>query len=114
MSKVFEGTMQYGTQSSDIAVNESNMQSGCMNIDDTRNHIAVEFETLAESNELLLQELTGDMKTAFSGATDTIEKQIKLTTGILFQLSGTIADYIAVNKKVNTDAGMLARGEKNE
>lgn len=95
----------------DIAVSENSIQTGCLTIDETKSNIIAVYEELTESNESLLKELTGDMKTAFEGAKDTTEKRLGVVTAVLTSLSMTLRKYSNQNQGIDKNAGVLAGGK---
>ena len=98
----------------DITVSDSNIQSGCLAIDETKSNLVAAYEELVESNASMLKELTGDVKTAFTGAKDTTEKRVTVVVGVFGSLSTTLTEYSNKNLLIDLDAGALMGGERNE
>lgn len=98
----------------EISVNEPGLNSGMTVIDDTQNIVSTAHRDLVEVNDLFGNELAGDVKTAFSGARDSVEKYVLHTNSAFSNLSKTLEDFSRMAAKINSEANVLAGGKKDE
>lgn len=98
----------------EISVNETGLNSGTAVIDDTHNVVSTAHRDLVEINDLFGNELAGDVKTAFAGARDSVEKYVLSTNTSFLNLSLTMGEFTKLATTINSEANVLAGGEKDE
>lgn len=98
----------------EILTSESNILTGCVTIDETKQNLLTAYEEIVAAGDFLLLSLEGDVKTAFTSAKETTEREVDMVAGVFAALSLTLTDYAEKSSAIDLNAGILAGGGNNE
>lgn len=91
-----------------ISMCHKSLETGSVNIDESKENINTVYEEIVEANEALLVELSGDVKKKFASAKETTEGRLKNVTYTLGNMAELIQAYSDDNKKINENADLRA------
>lgn len=93
-----------------ISVGESIMQEGTNSMDETTQSLKSQCNELVEANEQLCQELEGNVKACFQGASSATSAKVSSAYSTLSALSGQIKEYTKQMIGVNEEAAQQGGG----
>lgn len=93
-----------------ISVGQSILQKGTNSMDETTQSLESQCNELAEANERLCQELEGNVKACFQGASSATSAKVRLAYITLNILSGQITEYTKQMTEVDRSAARHGGG----